>query len=129
MENLLTDEQLLSLAILAVFMFLFAYKIYNRQSGLKSMEKLLNDYYAEKGFEILSISKLKTADKIKYGVPLQPYFSMYSSPFQIFKALDENYHRLVETKDSSGKEHLRYVEVKFILGKGMTVNEFDCYEF
>ncbi len=129
MHNLFTEEQLLPLAIVAVFVVLFACKIYNREMGLRSMEKMLIDHYREQGIEIVSISKLKAADKIKYGVPFQPYISLYSSPFQIFKALDENYHRMVETKDTSGKEHLRYVEVKFILGKGMTVNEFDCYEF
>ncbi|WP_346862442.1 hypothetical protein [uncultured Draconibacterium sp.] len=125
----MADERLLGIILACIVIILMLYKIYNRYSGLKAVELLLKEYYQEKGFQIISISKLKAADKIKYGVPFNPYISLYNSSFQIISALNEKYHRCVETSDYSGKEHIRYVEISFKSGKGMDINEFDTYEF
>lgn len=113
-------------AVFAVFIF---YKVYTRNIGLKAADQLLIDYYKAQNIRVISISSLKTADKLKYGVPLNPYVSFYHSPFQIFSALNENYHRCVETTDVSGKEHIRYVELCSKVGKDIEVKEFDTYEF
>ncbi|MCK3685318.1 hypothetical protein [Maribellus sp. YY47] len=129
MDNFLSDEWLLIGTMFGVVVVVVFYQAYNRAMSLKSIEKMLIDHYREQGNEVVSISKLKAADKIKYGIPLNPFLSFYTSSFKLFSAPDESYHRIVETKDSSGKEYLRYVEVAFSGKRGITVNEFDCYEF
>ncbi len=129
MEQFLSDEALFEFAIIGVVVLFFIYRIYSRTTSLKAIEKLLNDYYNEQGIQVISISSLKTADKLKYGVPLNPYVSFYTSTFSFLQMGKEKFYRLVETKDKSGKEHLRYVEVSFSMNANMSVNEFETYEF
>ncbi|MCY1720703.1 hypothetical protein OU798_10135 [Prolixibacteraceae bacterium Z1-6] len=129
MEYFPSEELLLPLLMAGAVVLFLLYKYYNRYTGIKAVELLLREYYQEQGIELVSISKLKTADKLKYGVPINPLISFYSTPFQIFSALDETYCRMLETKDASGKEHMRYVEITFTGKKGMHVNEFDTFEF
>ncbi len=129
MEYFQSEELLLVLLMVAVGAIVVLYQAYNLAMSLKAIDKMLIDHYREQGNEVLSISKLKAADKIKYGVPLNPYLSFYTSSFKLFSTLNDSYHRIVETKDASGKEYLRYVEVQFRGKQGMTVNEFDSYEF
>ncbi len=129
MEYFQSEELILVLSMAGVVVLILLYQYYNRYTGIKAMELLLREYYQEQNIELVSISKLKTADKLKYGVPINPVISLYTTPFKIFSALDETYHRMLETKDTSGKEHLRYVEITFSGKKGMLVNEFDSYEF
>ncbi|WP_372648043.1 hypothetical protein [Draconibacterium sp.] len=124
-----SEELLLVLSMAGVVVLFLLYQFYNRYTGIKALEQLLREYYQEQDIELVSISKLKMADKLKYGVPINPLVSFYSTPFKIFSALDETYHRMLETKDASGKEHLRYVEITFTGKKGMLVNEFATCEF
>jgi len=129
MEYFPSEELLLPLALACVVVLILIYQYYNRYTGIKALEQLLREYYQEQDIELLSISKLKMADKLKYGVPVNPLISLYTTPFKIFSALDETFHRMLETKDASGKEHIRYVEITFTGKKGMHVNEFATYEF
>ena len=123
------EEFLLPLIFIALAVVYFIYRIYSRTASLKAIEKLLKDYYNEQGIQVISISSLKTADKLKYGVPMNPYISFYYSTFSFLQAGNEKFYRLVETKDKSGKEHLRYVEVSFSGNTNMKVNEFESFEF
>ncbi len=129
MENFLTEDWLFVVVMVAAVALFLSYQVYNRYVSLKTVEQLLKDYYGESGIEVISISKLKVAQKLKYGVPLNPFISLYTSPLKIFSALDETICRSVETADASGKEHIRYVEINFTAGKGISVNEFETYEF
>ena len=129
MEYFPSEELLIPLAMAGIVVVFLFYQFYNRYTGIKALEQLLQQYYQEQDIELLSISKLKAADKLKYGVPINPFISFYATPFKIFSALDESFHRMLETKNASGKEHIRYVEITFTGKKGMHVNEFDTYEF
>ncbi|WP_321369499.1 hypothetical protein [uncultured Draconibacterium sp.] len=129
MQYFQSEELLLVLSMASIVVLFLLYQFYNRYTGIKALELLLRDYYREQDIELVSISKLKTADKLKYGVPLNPIISLYTTSFKIFTALDETYYRMLETKAASGKEHIRYVEITFTGKKGMHVNEFATYEF
>ena len=129
MENFLNEDWLFVVVMVAAVALFLSYQVYNRYMSLKTVEQLLKDYYGELGIEVISISKLKVAEKLKYGVPLNSFVSFYTSPLKIFSALDESFCRTVETADASGKEHIRYVEINFTAGKGIKLNEFDTYEF
>ncbi len=112
-----------------VVVLFFAYQMYLRFTSLKVIDGVLKKYYAEQDLRILSISKLSTAEKLKYGVPLNPFISLYTSSFRVFLSSAENYFRLVETQNRQGGEQLRYVEISFTTRNGISVNEFDSYNF
>lgn len=124
-----SEEILTALTMLGIVAAVLLFQFYRRSSGLSVLEQLLREYYSEEGIEILSISKLKMADKLKYGILVSPFVSLYTSAFRFFLPSPESHYRLVETKDASGKEHLRYVEITFKSKTGMSVKEFDSYEF
>jgi hypothetical protein len=123
------DQLYINLIILAVVVAFAAYRWFSYLSGLKVLELLLQEYYEEEGNTILSISKLKMADKLKYGVAVSPFVSLYTSTFSYFSLKPECYYRLVETTDKTGKEFLRYVKLSFSGKNGLSVKEFDLYEF
>nr|WP_320020536.1 hypothetical protein [uncultured Draconibacterium sp.] len=129
MEYFPSEELLLVLSMAGVVVLILLYQYFNRYTTLKSLEHLLREYYREQDLEVISISKLNSADKFKYGVPFNPLVSLYTSAFRFFIPQAETYHRIIETTDASGKEHIRYVEITFTGKKGMHVNEFDTYEF
>ncbi|WP_321347989.1 hypothetical protein [uncultured Draconibacterium sp.] len=129
MQYFQSEELLVLLSMAGVVILILLYQYFNRYTTIKALQQLLREYYREQDIEVISISKLNSADKFKYGVPFNPLISLYSMPFKIFSAPADNYHRIIETKDASGKEHLRYVEITFTGQKGMHVNEFDTYEF
>ncbi len=87
----LPEELLLPLVFAALAVAFLVYRIYSRSAYLKLVENLLKEHYNEKEIEIISVSPLKTADKLKYGVPLNPYMSFYASTFSIFSAFNEIY--------------------------------------
>ncbi len=114
----------------AVIVFYLAYQFYTQMSRIGEVNGIIEEHYRQKGIQILSISKLSMAERIKYGVPLSPYISFfYTTGFCFFGRSNDSVSRSVETVDASGKEHIRYVEVTFSGGNGPAVSEFDVYEF
>ncbi len=129
MQTLFAENNLYILLFIIVAIAFTIYQINHQAANLKAIDTFLTDYYNELGLEFLSSSPLKTADKLKYGVPMFSFISLYTSTFKIFSALDEKYYRVVETKEASGKEYIRYVEIILSTKELISINEFDCYEF
>lgn len=125
----LPEELLLPLVFAALAAVFLVYRIYTHSATLKVVERLLKAYYNDKGIEVITISPFKTVDKLKYGVPLNPYVSFYTSTFSFFTAGNERFYRMVETSDPAGHEHLRYVEISLLGNTEISVNEFETYEF
>ncbi len=125
----LPEEFLLPLAFAGLFVVVLIYQIYTRTSNLKLIEKLLKAYYAEKEIQVISISSLKVADKLKYGIPLNSYIGLTTSNLNFFKSGGERFYQIVETVEASGKEHIRYVEIFLTTSVSIAVKEFDIYEF
>jgi len=89
MENLFTEENLYVLLFIGAAVVFVVYLIYHEAANIKAIDAFLTDYYNELGLELLSSSSLKTADRIKYGVPLFSFISLYTSTVKIVSALDE----------------------------------------
>lgn len=122
MENLIT---IILLLIFSAYLFI---QVRGWWQNYQQLEDRLKEHYKEQGLEVLSISKLNMTERIKYGVPVSPFISLYQSSFGMFSVGNKTVCRSVETQSESGSEQIRYVEVSFT-GKGISVNEFDVYEF
>lgn len=125
----MSDELIFSIAFTVLFVGYLLYMVYSRQNKLKLVDGFIRDYYREKGYEVQGISKLNARERIKYGVPMSPYISFYQSPFSFGRMANQSVCRSVETADETGKEYISYVEVSFSGREGLSVNEFDVYEF
>ena len=125
----MTDELIFSIAFGSFVVGYLLYTVYNRQNKLKLVDAAIANFYREKGREVEGISKLNARERIKYGVPMSPYISFYQSPFSMMRMANQPVCRSVETTGESGKEYISYVEVSFSGREGMSVNEFDRYEF
>ena len=115
------------LFILTVCAFVI-YMLYTKIQSLQTIDTLIGEYYCNREIEVVSISKLNTTEKLKYAVPLIPFFTFYSSSFSLFTNTDESYFRKVDTSDASGSEQIRYLEIIFT-NNGVAYVEFDKYDF
>ncbi|MDE5420045.1 hypothetical protein L3049_18805 [Labilibaculum sp. DW002] len=115
------------LFILTVCAFLL-YMLYTKIQSLQAIDRLIDEYYSDQEIEVVDISKLNTTEKLKYAVPLMPFFTFYTSGFSLFSKTDESYFRKVDTTDDSGSEQIRYLEITFT-NNGVEYIEFDKYDF
>lgn len=129
MEEVFEEYYILGLVYLVVVVAFVIYRIYKQQKSAQFSDELIEEYYRDKGIQVTGISKLSAAERIKYGVPLNPFIKLYTSTFSMFSGSNESICRSVETIDESGAEHIRYVEVNFTGKNGITINEFEVYEF
>ena len=129
MYNFLEEEILLPITFALFFIGVSVYNYLRNSTNTKVIDVLLHEYFADQNLTILSISKIKTADKIKYGIPFNPLFSLYTTTFNYFLPSKENYYREVETIDENQNECLRYLEISFSSANGINVKEFDSYNF
>lgn len=106
----------------------FLYQLYLKILFVNSIDEFAKEYYAEQEVIIESISKLNVTEKLKYGVPVIPFFSFYSSSYSFITQMEETYFRKIETTDKAGSEQIRYLEISFTKN-GLEYNEFDVYEF
>ena len=60
---------------------------------------------------------------------MSPFISLYQSPFSMFQIQNKTVCRSVETRNASGAEQIRYVEIGFSGTGEINVNEFEVYEF
>lgn len=122
-------NELINLGIFAIIA-IYSFIVYRRWWQMyKQMEELLHEHYEQRGLEIVSISKLSATDRFKYGVPWSPFISFYTSSFRFLRAGKETVCRSIETRNESGAEQIRYVEIGFSGTEEISVNEFEVYEF
>jgi|GEM_PF-4510920 len=120
---------LMPILIILAFAGFVIYEHYQRIGTVSYADELIREHYRNKGQQVLSISKLKISEKIKYGVPISPVIRLYVSPFSFLSGSKGSVCRSVETVGDSGKEYICYVEVSFTGRDATSINEFDCYEF
>lgn len=123
------DELTFTILWLIIVLVIFIIQFRGWWLTYRQLEELLMKYYEQKGLEVLSISKLKAYERVKYGVPMSPFISFYYSTFSLFRIKKKTICRSVETKNETGTEHIRYVEISFTGAGQISVNEFDVFEF
>lgn len=94
------------------------------------VDEYLKTHYIQDELKITKISRLNIKEKVKYSVPLIPFFGVLQSyPISLFSNNNDTFFRKVETEDNSNGEQLRYVELVFNNGNIIELNEFDLYEY
>lgn len=122
MENI---EVLLPILLIAFVV----YFIYKKIKESKLVDGLLNIHYKEMGLFDIQVSNLNISEKLKYGVPLNPFFSAYTTTtFGLLNNTNQSYFRKVATTDGEGNEQIKYVEVNY-LNSDLDVKEFDVYNY
>lgn len=114
--------------IIGLFIAFFVYQIINKLKSFKVMDEMIIKHYAENDLEVTFMSRLNISEKIKYGVPINPFLSFYRTSLGSFSNADSSLYRKVETIDKGNNEQIRYLQIDLSNSK-ITVNEFDVYEF
>lgn len=118
-----TLTYILFVLILLVYVYV---QVKSQLDRLSLLEDEIRAYYRKQELEVLSISKLTSRERIRYGVPLIPFVSFYQSAFSFFTSSSiQSVCRSVETRSASGSEQICYVE----LSASGAIREFDRYEF
>ena len=91
------------------------------------MRDFIANHYESENFIIDSISKLSLSDRIKYGVPIVNYFSLFGSVLFIFNST--TYHsRKVELIDENNNKSTKFIEIDLVNRNVVKYNEFDSYD-
>jgi len=127
---LMDHHHILTIIMLSVMAIYALYFLWRHHKNLQLVNAYISRHYVDLGLEVLSVSKLKMADRIRYSVPFSPFLSFFQKqPSFITNNRDLSIFRLIETIDTKGIEHLRYVEIKLFRSGEFDLQEFDVYEF
>jgi hypothetical protein len=116
------------LFIIVVIVGFLAYMLYSKMQTINAVDGLLKEHYENQNITITNISKFSFTERFKYGVPILPFVSFYSTSYSLFTKVEESYFRKLETTDKDDAEQIRYVEILFSQN-GIEYNEFDTYNF
>jgi hypothetical protein len=110
-------------AIVIIFIFLKTYQLF---IGNDKIRKVITEHYANKGFIVSNIARLKTVEKLKYGVPIS-IFWFYTYYFGFLSGKIDYVRKVEITLDE--KEYIKYVELRVHKKVIVSFKEIDSYEF
>lgn len=119
--------EIFSFIIPVLVLIYLIFKINKYQSNDQYISELISDHYENKKMNVEGISKLSFPEKIKYGVPVSPIFTIYRNSFGILNQ-ESSYARRVELMDEDKNTYTKYIELIMKSGALIFFNEFDSYD-
>ena len=119
--------EIFSLIFLALAITFLIFKSVKYQKNDQNIIDFISKHYENEELSVEGISKLKIAEKIKYGVPLSSIFTPYYNSLGITDS-KRSYARKVELTDKEENTYTKYVELVIDNSGLISFNEFDSYD-